>query len=115
MFSPLQTSKRQHVVICQQYIEVAMMYSNSVDALTDGRIDYYNEGAMDLITYVCDQDITRFLTNLGIYSLKDNEAAFNRYKIRPRVLVNVAKIDLETEIFGVKVSTYISEDRSEQY
>jgi isopentenyl diphosphate isomerase/L-lactate dehydrogenase-like FMN-dependent dehydrogenase len=38
-----------------------------------------------------------------VYSLKDNEAAFNRYKIRPRVLVNVAKIDLETEIFGVKV------------
>ncbi|KAG9576675.1 FMN-dependent dehydrogenase, partial [Aureobasidium melanogenum] len=47
--------------------------------------DYYNEGAMDLIT------------------LKDNEAAFNRYKIRPRVMINVAKIDLETEIFGTKV------------
>jgi isopentenyl diphosphate isomerase/L-lactate dehydrogenase-like FMN-dependent dehydrogenase len=40
-----------------------------------------------------------------VYSLKDNEAAFDRYKIRPRVLVNVAKIDLETEIFGVKVRT----------
>jgi isopentenyl diphosphate isomerase/L-lactate dehydrogenase-like FMN-dependent dehydrogenase len=42
-----------------------------------------------------------------VYSLKDNEAAFNRYKIRPRVLVNVAKIDLETELFGVKVRTDI--------
>ncbi|THZ20052.1 FMN-dependent dehydrogenase [Aureobasidium pullulans] len=49
--------------------------------------DYYNEGAMDLIT------------------LKDNEAAFNRYKIRPRVMINVAKIDLETDIFGIKVNT----------
>ncbi|KAL2035155.1 hypothetical protein VTO58DRAFT_101072 [Aureobasidium pullulans] len=48
--------------------------------------DYYNEGAMDLIT------------------LKDNEAAFNRYKIRPRVMINVAKIDLETNIFGIKTS-----------
>ncbi|THY05243.1 FMN-dependent dehydrogenase [Aureobasidium pullulans] len=48
--------------------------------------DYYNEGAMDLIT------------------LKDNEAAFNRYKIRPRVMINVAKIDLETEIFDIKTS-----------
>ncbi|TIA25953.1 FMN-dependent dehydrogenase [Aureobasidium pullulans] len=50
--------------------------------------DYYNEGAMDLIT------------------LKDNEAAFNRYKIRPRVMINVAKIDLETDIFGIKPSSY---------
>jgi isopentenyl diphosphate isomerase/L-lactate dehydrogenase-like FMN-dependent dehydrogenase len=63
---------------------------------------------MDLITYVFVQDIDKILANLGIYSLKDNEAAFNRYKIRPRVLVNVAKIDLETEIFGVKVRTDIS-------
>ncbi|KAG9838018.1 FMN-dependent dehydrogenase, partial [Aureobasidium melanogenum] len=51
--------------------------------------DYYNEGAMDLIT---------------MNSLKDNEAAFNRYKIRPRVMINVAKIDLKTEIFGTKTA-----------
>ncbi|PYH30907.1 alpha-hydroxy acid oxidase [Aspergillus neoniger CBS 115656] len=48
--------------------------------------DYYNEGAMDLIT------------------LHDNEAAFDRYRIRPRVLVNVANIDTSTEILGTKVS-----------
>jgi (S)-2-hydroxy-acid oxidase len=50
-----------------------------------------------------------------VYSLKDNEAAFNRYKIRPRVLVNVAKIDLETEIFGVKVRyrLFTRDDRSD--
>ncbi|KAL4802441.1 FMN-dependent dehydrogenase [Aspergillus unguis] len=48
--------------------------------------DYYNEGAMDLIT------------------LRDNEAAFDRYKILPRVLVNVANVDMSTEMLGTKVS-----------
>ncbi|KAI1341100.1 FMN-dependent dehydrogenase [Xylariaceae sp. FL0016] len=46
--------------------------------------DYFNEGAMDLVT------------------LKDNETAYDRYKIKPRVLVNVDNIDMSSEIFGVK-------------
>lgn len=47
--------------------------------------------------------------------LKDNEAAFNRYKIRPRVMINVAKIDLETNIFGIKVNMNCSEkNRSDE-
>jgi hypothetical protein len=73
--------------------------------MTDSLIDYYNEGAMDLITYVSIHIIEKALAYLVTLRLKDNEAAFNRYKIRPRVLVNVAKIDLETEMFGVKVRT----------
>ncbi|KAF4544072.1 FMN-dependent dehydrogenase family protein [Lasiodiplodia theobromae] len=48
--------------------------------------DYFNQGAMDLIT------------------LRENEEAFNRYKIRPRVLVNVDNIDASAEIFGQKVA-----------
>lgn len=48
--------------------------------------DYYNEGAMDLIT------------------LRDNEAAYDRYKILPRVLVNVANVDTSTDILGTKVT-----------
>ncbi|KAI0435754.1 hypothetical protein F4803DRAFT_286060 [Xylaria telfairii] len=48
--------------------------------------DYYNEGAMDLVT------------------LRDNEAAFDRYKITPRILVNVENIDMSTTIFGQKVA-----------
>ncbi|KAL4786869.1 FMN-dependent dehydrogenase [Aspergillus varians] len=48
--------------------------------------DYYNEGAMDLIT------------------LRDNEAAFDRYKILPRVLINVANVDTSTQMLGTKVS-----------
>lgn len=49
--------------------------------------DYYNEGAMDLIT------------------LRDNEAAYDRYKILPRILVNVANVDTSTEILGTKVTS----------
>ncbi|KAH7161137.1 FMN-dependent dehydrogenase [Dactylonectria macrodidyma] len=48
--------------------------------------DYFNEGAMDLLT------------------LKDNEDAYNRYKIRPRVLVNVQDVDISGSIFGCKTS-----------
>ncbi|KAJ5320218.1 hypothetical protein PENANT_c010G09097 [Penicillium antarcticum] len=48
--------------------------------------DYYNEGAMDLIT------------------LNENETAYDRYKIRPRILKNVDKIDTSTEILGSKVA-----------
>lgn len=49
------------------------------------------------------KDMKETLAHAGMNSLKDNEAAFNRYKIRPRVMINVAKIDLETEIFGTTV------------
>ncbi|RSL42543.1 hypothetical protein CEP53_012135 [Fusarium sp. AF-6] len=48
--------------------------------------EFYNEGAMDLLTVV------------------DNEKAFDRYKIRPRVLKDVSNLDTSTEIFGTKVT-----------
>ncbi|KAM5349041.1 hypothetical protein ACJ41O_008864 [Fusarium nematophilum] len=48
--------------------------------------DYFNEGAMDLVT------------------LKDNEEAYNRYKIRPRILVNVDNVDISGSIFGIKTA-----------
>ncbi|KAI1250249.1 hypothetical protein MGN70_007301 [Eutypa lata] len=38
------------------------------------------------------------------FFLNDNAEAYDRYKIRPRVLINVDKIDTSTEIFGTKVS-----------
>ncbi|KAI4715893.1 FMN-dependent dehydrogenase [Aureobasidium sp. EXF-10727] len=47
--------------------------------------EYYNEGAMEMDT------------------LLDNEQAYRRYKIRPRILVDVDKLDMSTKIFGVKV------------
>ncbi|KAI0151429.1 FMN-dependent dehydrogenase [Pestalotiopsis sp. NC0098] len=49
--------------------------------------DYYNGGSMQMIT------------------LRDNEAAFDRFKIRPRILVNVADIDTSTTILGSKPCT----------
>src|ERR1043165_1190869 len=36
-------------------------------------------------------------------SLHDNRAAFNRIIIRPRALVDVHKIDLSLELFGIKL------------
>ncbi|CAH0053715.1 unnamed protein product [Clonostachys solani] len=51
-----------------------------------GTADYYNEGAMDLIT------------------LRDNEEAFNYFKIQPRILVNVDNVDISGEIFGFKTA-----------
>jgi 4-hydroxymandelate oxidase len=37
------------------------------------------------------------------FSLRDSRTAFNRIVIRPRVLVNVQKIDLSLELFGKKI------------
>ncbi|EPE06539.1 fmn-dependent dehydrogenase family protein [Ophiostoma piceae UAMH 11346] len=48
--------------------------------------EFFNEGAMDLIT------------------LKDNEEAYNRYKIRPRILRDVSNLDTSTIILGTKVT-----------
>lgn len=36
--------------------------------------------------------------------LRDNEAAFDRYKIKPRILVNVDNMDTSSELFGKKAS-----------
>lgn len=36
--------------------------------------------------------------------LRENEEAFNRYKIRPRILVNVDQVDTSMEILGTKVT-----------
>ncbi|KAH9892093.1 FMN-dependent dehydrogenase [Xylariomycetidae sp. FL2044] len=47
--------------------------------------EYYNEGAMDLIT------------------LRANESAYDRYQIRPRVMRNISELDTSTTFFGTKV------------
>src|SRR2546425_8017280 len=48
--------------------------------------DYYVGGADDEVT------------------LRENVAAFQRYWLRPRVLVDVSKIDLSTTVLGTPVS-----------
>ncbi|KAE8415488.1 FMN-dependent dehydrogenase [Aspergillus pseudocaelatus] len=52
--------------------------------------EFHDEGAMDLVT------------------LQENEAAYNRYKIRPRTLVNVENIDMSSEFLGSKVALPIT-------
>jgi (S)-2-hydroxy-acid oxidase len=39
-----------------------------------------------------------------MHSLYENETAYDRYKIRPRVLRDISKLDTSTTIFGTKVS-----------
>ena len=48
--------------------------------------EFYNEGAMDLIT------------------LNENETAYDKFKIRPRVLRNVSNVDMSSSIFGQRIS-----------
>ncbi|GAA5874320.1 hypothetical protein JCM8547_007562 [Rhodosporidiobolus lusitaniae] len=48
--------------------------------------EFYGGGAMDLVT------------------LHENMSAFNRIRIRPRILVNVDGVDMSTSIYGVKTS-----------
>lgn len=48
--------------------------------------DFYNEGAMDMLT------------------LSDNESAYDKFKIRPRVLRNVSNVDMSVSIFGQNIS-----------
>lgn len=49
-------------------------------------LQYLNEGSMDLIT------------------VKANESAYDRYRIMPRILRDVANVDPSTTVFGSKVS-----------
>ena len=46
------------------------------------------------------------LLTFFIISLRENESAYDRYRIRPRILVNVEDIDTSTEILGTKVCHY---------
>jgi (S)-2-hydroxy-acid oxidase len=39
---------------------------------------------------------------MTVSRLRDSEEAYDRYKIRPRVLVNVDNLDTSTELFAIK-------------
>lgn len=61
---------------------------------------------MDMETWVhCVNEY--YISDLGTdfgSRLRENEEAYRRYKIRPRILVNVDHVDTSTEIFGIKAS-----------
>lgn len=44
------------------------------------------------------------MTLTQINRLRDNEEAYNRYRLRPRVMTKVGNLDMSAEIFGQKVS-----------
>ncbi|KAK4493584.1 hypothetical protein PRZ48_015251 [Zasmidium cellare] len=72
------------------YLDREVLTINDLKAKAGGRIpaatrEWLDEGAMDLIT------------------LKENEEAYNRYKLRPRTLRNVRELDTSTSIWGTKV------------
>jgi 4-hydroxymandelate oxidase len=56
--------------------------SLAAEYLSEMALDYYRSGAWDEIT------------------LRDNQAAFNQYRIRPRMLVDVSTRDLSTKVLG---------------
>src|SRR5580700_10269598 len=43
----------------------------------------------------------------GEVTLRANQAAYSRYELKPRRLVDVSHIDLSTEVFGVKAASPI--------
>lgn len=56
--------------------------SLAAEYLSEMAFDYYRSGAWDEVT------------------LQDNRAAFDQYRIRPRMLVDVSKRDLSTKVLG---------------
>ncbi|KAI5480116.1 hypothetical protein MNV49_001776 [Pseudohyphozyma bogoriensis] len=65
---------------------IAGLQASAEKKLTKMHKEYFGEGAMDLIT------------------LRDNSAAYDRYKIRPRILKDVSNLDPSTTVFGSKVT-----------
>lgn len=63
-------------------LSVSEYESLAFNHLSQMALDYYNSGAWDEVT------------------LRDNRAAFERFKIRPRMLVDVSKRNLTTEVLG---------------
>lgn len=70
-------------------LNVAEYESHVQLTMKKGEFDYFAGGANDMVT------------------LKENRAAYNRLRLRPRVLRNVSKINTSTTVLGEKVSSPI--------
>ena len=75
-----------HDVDC---LSIAELEHHASRRMTKGTRDYYNEGA--------DWGST----------LKENNTAYAKYRIRPRVLRDISLIDMDVEVFGEKVEVPI--------
>jgi 4-hydroxymandelate oxidase len=75
--------------VSEDWINVADVEAEAAGKLERGPLDYYAGGAGDEIT------------------LRDNVAAWGRYRLRPRVLNDVSAVTTETEVLGKAVSAPI--------
>jgi len=67
---------------------------------------------MDLITYSHQLVVlVGCADKTAILRVRDNEEAYNRYKIRARVMKDVSNIDMSTTIWGRNVSQFIKSRR----
>ena len=80
---PLPTTDNEHDLNCLTIAELEKLAYDRMDKQTR---DYYNEGADDGST------------------LRENSTAYGKYRIRPRVLRDVSKIDTTVSIFGTTSS-----------
>ncbi|KAG0203902.1 Hydroxyacid oxidase 1 [Mortierella sp. GBA30] len=70
-------------------ISIADLEHNANITLALNALDYYRSGANDMQT------------------LKDNQAAYSRLRLRPRILRDVSKVDTQTTLLGHTVSSPI--------
>ena len=80
---PLPTASDEHDLNCLTIAELEKLAYDRMDKQTR---DYYNEGADDGST------------------LRENSTAYSKYRIRPRVLRDVSRIDTSVPIFGTTSS-----------
>ncbi|KAG9320133.1 hypothetical protein KVV02_007046 [Mortierella alpina] len=78
---------RQHQQLIP--ISIADLEQNAHGTLALNALDYYRSGANDMQT------------------LKDNQDAFSRLRLRPRILRDVSKVDTQTTLLGHTVSSPI--------
>ncbi|EWY99990.1 hypothetical protein FOYG_03907 [Fusarium oxysporum NRRL 32931] len=84
---PIQPAKMSDATSSKpQIFSIQDLKQAASDKMSQMYRDYYNGGAMDNIT------------------LASNEAAFDRYLLRPRVLRNVSNIDMTTTLWGTKAA-----------
>ncbi|KAJ1988494.1 Hydroxyacid oxidase 1 [Coemansia spiralis] len=72
-----------------QFVSLDDFEQHAVNNLDRNALDYYQSGAQDMIT------------------LRENQRAFDRILIRPRVLRDVSQIDTTTTVLGQQVSSPI--------
>jgi (S)-2-hydroxy-acid oxidase len=82
---PQSTHAPEHNRDCLTILELGILATRRMDKQTR---DYYNEGSD------------------GGTTVLENMSAFRRYRLRPRVLRNVAKVDTSVKVFGSRTSVH---------